>query len=50
MRINFQNFFMDLQQKIIDLYDTDPMKAKTLKEIVDEILKEQKPTIGWCEN
>ena len=50
MRINFQNFFMDLQQKIIELYDTDPTKAKTLKEIVDEVLKEQKPTVGWCEN
>lgn len=50
MRINFQNFFMDLQKKIIDLYETDPTKAKTLKEIVDEVLKEQKPAVGWCEN
>ena len=49
MRINYQNFYIDLQAKIIELYDTDPTKAKMIKDIIDEVMEEQKPTVGWCE-
>lgn len=44
-RLNYQQFFQDLQTKLIDLYDTDPTKAKMLKEIIDEVKNEQKMPI-----
>ena len=45
MKLNYQQLFIDLQDKLIELYDTDPTKAKMLKEIIDEVKNEQKMPI-----
>lgn len=44
-RINYQQFYTDLQDKLIELYDTDPTKARMLKEIIEEVKDEQKPPV-----
>ncbi len=46
MKINFQEFYINLQDKIIELYETDPTKAKMLKEIIEQVKAEIKPKVG----
>lgn len=45
IRLNYQQFFQDLQSKLIDLYESDPTKAKMLKEIIEEVKEEQKTPV-----
>ena len=45
MKLNYQQFYQDLQDKLIDLYETDPTKAKILKEILNELKEQQRPPV-----
>ena len=50
MKINYQEFYTTLQDKLIELYDKDPTKAKIIKEFIDETKDELKPKVGWCDD
>ena len=48
--MNYMELYIKMQDKLIELYDTDPTKAKIIKEFIDETKEELKPKVGWCDD
>lgn len=49
MKLNFQQFYIDLQDELIEMYEVDEDYAKRLKETIDKVKKKQKVAERWCD-
>lgn len=49
MRINYQQFYIDLLDELVDLFAEDEEYAKRLKETLDKVKKKQSRQVRWCD-
>lgn len=49
MRLNLQQFYIDLQDELLDLFAEDEEYARKLKHTIDKVKKKQTRQVGWCD-